>query len=1285
MPKQNQKNETASNFWKKPFWRLFISLTVLSTIPMIIVIATISFTKWGILFALFTACLLNALLAHDLINQSSNHLHELNQWIHEVAAGQLEKKHFSVSNTAIQGVFFSFQMLVNHLMNIRDICASISKGDYSKFFSEPPLSGSIEAYVDKIRHKVKDAGLVAERHLNFLNNVPVPIIILNRQLELEYMNLAAETMFHAPISKCLGVKCQDLLKADYCKTGDCKAQRALVNDVTLTTVTNLNIEKAPHPVRYTNVPIHNSEGDIVGVMKFIMDISREMKLVHMAERISKGDYSVEIETQEEDNRLSAALNQMTKTLREVTEENKRQSWTKTGQTELNLRLRGEQDIQTLSENIIFYLCDYLQAPVGTFYVENDTKLRLVASYAYTHRKTVNNEFEMGESLIGQAALERKMIIFNELPDGYMHMQSGLGKEDPGALAVIPLIFHDKVLGVMEFGAVRAFTQIQVDFLQMVSETIAVAVNTAKARTRMSTLLAHSQNQSEELKVQQEELRQAYEDLEEQTKRLQNSEASLQQQHEELTQTNKALEKQTQLLEQQKQAIWKKNEALEKQQAVIQEKAKDLEIANKYKSEFLANMSHELRTPLNSILLLSGIIAEDKDSNLTEKQKEFAHTINMCGTDLLNLINEVLDLSKVESGKMELYPDHFYIQDVISVVTKTFEPVANQKQLDFNIHLSSELPAKMFNDQQRLEQILKNILSNAFKFTSQGEISLSIKRPQHTKIVKENYTFTSDQLVLFEISDTGIGIPKDKQKQVFEAFQQGDGTTKRRYGGTGLGLSIVKRMVTLMGGQVSLESAVGKGSTFSLVLPENMPEDWPHVILPTGYDTDELTKAIDSTEIPPANELSKTIEMEDESDSSETPEPEIDSDPSPDNQVDTEKPSDSEKLADTEKSIMIVTQNDTITTHLVSIVEKQKYTPRIVNDPAMALTYSRVQLPSGIILDLGLPHWTCWLLYMQLQQDKKMKKIPLHWVSSLHLQPTDNHEPIFFIKKDSKDTALQSVINSMNSLCDKTLKTALIVCEKHSHLINQFETEFSMTCTHQSDILEASQYLADHSVDALFLDLSFKELQGITDISKLAQSTKKAKIPSLLFTDADIWDQEWIFPVMDESGEIQQHQFNVIERMTDETLLFFHRLKKTHAHKTDEPHLVHDRDAALKGKKFLLVDDDMRNVFAISSVLEARGATVIVGRNGNEGMKCLDENQDIDLVLMDIMMPEMDGYEAITTIRNMPEYKKLPIIALTAKAMKKDRDKCIQAGADDYMPKPVYPDKLISMLRLWLNR
>ncbi|KPA10090.1 signal transduction four helix bundle sensory module [Candidatus Magnetomorum sp. HK-1] len=1260
-------NRNNTHFWKNKTVQLFFGLLACSLIPLIIIIiCASSFLKWGIVIAFAISCILSALIAYIIVNQTSNNHYALNNWMYEVASGQLEIKDINAANEASKSLIFTFKMLVHRLIAIREACHSIYNGDYSKSYLEEISKDSIEAAVNLLCSKIKNAGIIAERHLNYLNNVPIPIIIMNRKLEIQYINLASEKFFQEPISNCLGMKCQSLLMADSCKAGECKAYRSMETDMKLTTVTNVHLKKGIYPVRYTSVPIHDSSDKVIGVMKFLTEISNEMNLLDLAEKVSKGDYSVEIKSNFQDDRLSSALNLMTKTLRDVTEENKKQHWIKTGQTELNTRLRGEQDVQSLSENVLYFLCDYIKSPVGVIYIEKETKLKQIASYALTNRKAFGNEVEMGEGLVGQTALEKKTLIFSDIPESYMDIESGLGKTQPAAVALVPLLFHGKLLGIMEFGALQKFSQRQIDFIELVAENIAVAINTSKARTRMSTLLAHSQNQSEELKVQQEELRQAYEDLEEQTKRIKDSEANLQQQHEELTQSNKALEQQTNILEKQKEAIRKKNEALEKQQKLIEEKANDLETANRYKSEFLANMSHELRTPLNSILLLSGIISENKEQNLSDKQVEFANTINMCGTDLLSLINEVLDLSKVESGKMDLYPDHFYIQDLATTMEKTFQPIADQKKINFDIQIDPSLPERIFNDQQRLDQILKNLLSNAFKFTQEGQVSFIIKRPEPDHISEENTAFQINSSILFEISDTGIGIPQDKHKLIFEAFQQGDGTTKRRYGGTGLGLSIVKKIIMLLGGKISLKSTVGKGSTFWMIIPEFLPEN-----LQQSSNATELNKeeSIIVNKLPVKAE--KKISKKSQKNSSV-------------------QPSNNTTSAEivnmiTEKIILIVSTIVMISKHLESIVQQQNFLPNVLTSAQEAYEYCNETPPHGIILDLALPNWTCWLLYIRFQQNKNLQKIPIHWVSGLHFESPENQEKNFFLKKNSNDDALKFVVDVMNASSDDKIKTVLFICAKKSRMKTRFEQDFFMKGIHMISILDATQYLNDNSVDALIWDTSFINVKDISSIANLSQRTQQMNIPVLFLTDADIWDHEWIFPKVDQDGERQKQPFNILERMTDETLLFFHRLKKNDSNGNNQNVLLHDKDSILRKKKILLVDDDMRNVFAITSVLEARGANVIVGRNGKEGMKCLSENTDVDLVLMDIMMPEMDGYEAITKIRKQPQYQKLPIIALTAKAMKKDRDKCIDVGADDYMPKPVYPDKLISMLRLWLNK
>ena len=762
-------------------------------------------------------------------------------------------------------------------------------------------------------------------------------------------------------------------------------------------------------------PLKSSE-DVLGKAVNLM-VENIRKIVTQLKRITEGGYSTIFQPFSDKDQLGSALAEMITSLRKMTEENEQQNILKTGQMELHKQMRGEQDLTTLSNNVIAYLCEYLNAPIGAFYVmdEEEGVLFMTGSFAYQKRKKLSNHFFLGEGLVGQAALRKRRLQIYDVPNNYVKIQSGLGIAAPRNIVVCPLIFDNTVKGVIELGSFQDFSDIQLALIDQVSNSIAIALNSAQARTRMKILLEQTQKQADMLRHQQESLRKSNLDLEQQASALQQSEYRLQTQQEELRQTNEELQEQTQLLEEQKEDIQKKNLELEMAGKLIEEKARTLERTSRYKSEFLANMSHELRTPLNSILLLSKLVSDNKGGNLTEKQIEFAQTIHDSGSDLLILINEVLDLSKVESGKMELHLEPVILNDLAEVMKRNFQVIAQKKGLDFVVELHDNLPMTILTDRQRTEQIIKNFLSNAFKFTSSGRVSFTICPAEDIHVLRRNLTSTG--AIAFLVSDTGIGIPKDKQQLVFEAFKQADGTTNRKYGGTGLGLSISVELAKYLGGEINLESQEGKGSAFILVLPAARsvhPEKNQQVL-------EKKTDMVQGACLPSGNEA---------------------------------------------------LQDD-------------------------GSTFGEDIFP----------------------EDKS----------------------VLMIEDDS------------------------------------------------------------HSASAI-----------------------------------------------------------VAAILSDQ-----------------------DRDAVLENKRILLVDDDMRNVYAITNILEEKGMKVIVGKNGKEGIDRLNRESNIDLVLMDIMMPVMDGYEAMKEIRKQKQFEKLPIIALTAKAMKGDRALCIEAGANDYLAKPFETENLLSMLRAWL--
>ncbi|MBF0118306.1 MAG: response regulator [Desulfobacterales bacterium] len=1007
-----------------------------------------------------------------------------------------------------------------------------------------------------------------------------------------------------------------------------------------------------------------SENDILGIS--VNQMAESLRaVVKQANNIAKGDYSIEITPKSEHDELGIALSEMTLALRKMNEENETQNWLKNKRMELNEKMRGENglelDISSLCQRIINHICNSLQVGIGGFYVldehDNNT-LRLMGSYAYQTRKKISNIFKISEGIVGQAAYEKKYIIITDCPDDYIKITSGLGETIPRNILCFPFLLNNKLNSVIEIGSLHKFTDLQLTLLDQVSESIAIAINTCSARMRMENLLRQTQQQAELLQAQQEELRQTNEELEEQTKALKASEARLQEQQEELRQANEELEEQTQLLEEQKSDIEKKNIELKNARRIIEEKAKDIELSSKYKSEFLANMSHELRTPLNSILLLSKMLSENKDKNLSSKQIEFASTINASGADLLNLINDILDLSKVESGKMVLHIEDVRIDDIASSMKRNFQHIAQQKKLNFIIDTSQDVPKFIRTDQQRLEQIIKNFFSNAFKFTSNGSITLKIFRGCSDLECLPGH-LSQDNLIGFSIIDTGIGIPKDKQKLIFEAFQQVDGTTSRKYGGTGLGLSISRELAKLLGGFICLSSKENEGSCFTLYISESFPKDSKDV--KPSFEIKPPAKDISITK-PPKEECKNFTDEE-----------------IGDYPIDDRK-----DLKPKDKSILIIEDDPVFAKILCDLSHERGFRVIFASDGETGLALASNYEPSAILLDIGLPGISGWSVMSNLKDNPKTRHIPVHFItaSDRSIEALKMGAIGYLIKPVSIEK-LNQVYEKIESIISKPVKKLLLVegdKDKQKgikELLGNGDIVIDIATNHN----DAYSMIKTTPYDCIILDIVSPDLPSFELLSKI--KNEEIFIPVIIYTNRELTSQEKLS--INEYGEKTIIKgVKSPERLLEETTLFLHRVDTNLPEdKRKLLKLVHDKESILKGRKILLVDDDMRNVFAMTSIMEEKGINIIVAKNGKESLSIIDKNPDIDLVLMDIMMPEMDGYEAMKKIREQKHLVKLPIIALTAKAMKGDRTKCIEAGANDYLTKPVDPDKLLTMLRVWL--
>ncbi len=951
----------------------------------------------------------------------------------------------------------------------------------------------------------------------------------------------------------------------------------------------------------------------------------------------------------------------------------KQVWLSTGQAQLSEKIHGEQDMAVLANSIIQQLCKYLNAHIGAMYVLDDELLKLMGSYAYSRRKNLSNQFKIGEGLVGQAALEKQAITISNVPTDYIAISSGLGETAPRHILVSPFLFEQQLLGVVEIGTLTDFTPLQLEFVEKAMENIAIAFNTALARHRIDELLAESRQQAEELSAQGSALRVANEELETQTEHLRASEAKLKEQQAELESTNVELEEKATALQESTVALEEKQVAIDKQNQELQRKAEDLALASKYKSEFLANMSHELRTPLNSLLILARMLASNDEGNLTTDQVESAQIIFSGGTDLLNLINEILDLAKVESGKMTFSFEPMPFNDLINTVKLQFTHVAEQKGLALNISIVDDLPAAIVTDQQRVKQIVKNLLSNSFKFTDKGSINLDIYRPSANPDLAK-IGLDAGKAVAISVTDTGIGMTADQQKIVFEAFQQADGSTSRQYGGTGLGLSISRELALKMGGSIGLTSEPGQGSTFILYLPL---EGTASGNQESGSKSQKSGKSV----LPSRPKTTQFVPPEIQNSKIENPEIQK-------SKILKSKifvPDDRDKLSDTDKVLLIVEDDPKFAKIVGDFAHRKGFKCLIAGDGETGLQLVKTRPPNGIILDLKLPRMSGWQVLETLKGNPDTRHIPVH-IMSVDDETLDAFKKgaIGYLTKPVSQEDLESTFLKIELFISNEIKSLLLVedDEKLRFSVKKLLGGSDIKITETSMGRTALELLRSQHFDCMILDLTLPDMSGFELLNKLNDDETIPKCPIIVYTGKALSEAE--------TQELMKYADSVIvkgvkspERLLDETALFLHRVvadmpeDKQRAIKQ-----LYDKETQLSGKKILIVDDDARNSFALSKLLADKGLKVHIAQNGQKALEMLEKNE-VDLVLMDIMMPVMDGYETIKRIRLQPKFRNLPILALTAKAMKGDREKCIAAGASDYLTKPIDPDRLFSMLRVWL--
>ena len=996
------------------------------------------------------------------------------------------------------------------------------------------------------------------------------------------------------------------------------------------------------------------------------------KVVEQANQIANGDYNTLITPRGENDSLGKALYKMTETLRKNAEKFRNEDWLKTGLNELDGVLKGKNDIRELSEGIIRFFSNYLNAQVGLLYLydEESKQLKLSGTFAVSDKdKNVKKVYHAGEGIVGQVFSDKKrLLITHDTGDKAPLIDLGLATKSPQMIAVVPFSFENQVVGVMEIGSVNKFTALQLNFLDLAVQDLALAVITLNSHLKVRKLLEQTQEQAKILEVQQEELRQANEELQEQTEALKRSEENLQTQQEELKVTNEELEERTKALEIQRDAIKRKNKELEEARKEIEKKAKDLETASRYKSEFLANMSHELRTPLNSIIVLSQLLNENKNNNLSEKEREFARTINSSGNDLLNLINDILDLSKVESGKVEINLERLYLNDMFTFVETSFKPVIEEKGLKLKMEKEKDLPEFIETDVQRVEQVIKNLISNAIKFTEKGSITFKMNSCKDGKKLK-SLGMNVDSALAMTVADTGIGIPKEKQGVIFEAFKQADGTTSRKFGGTGLGLSISRSFASLLGGALGLESEENKGTAFTLYLP------WK------PDTTGETSPPEPETEHP-----SGSVVREDEV-SGEQPSDTVSTMPVAPADV-PKVQDDRETLREGDKKILIIEDDVNFAKVLKDLAHEHNYKAIIALDGETGLYHADYFKPDAIILDLGLPGIDGQEVIDHLKANVKTRAIPVHVISASDFDiELLKKGAIGFLSKPVTKKQLDDVFEKIRQISEKPLKRLLIVEDEPitRKSIEKLLKDDGLEIVSTESGEKAVQLLKESKFDCLVLDLGLEDINGFDVLKEIQKDEKAKQVPVVIYTARDLSREEDELLKKYGSSIILKgaHSF---ERLLDETTLFLHQVESDFTGEKKKMSEKMHNENILKGKTILLVDDDMRNVFALSSLLESYDMKVIVGKNGKEAINKLHQHaEEVDLVLMDIMMPEMNGYEAMKLIRKEKRFENLPIIALTAKAMKGDREKSIAAGANEYLSKPVEKEKLISMLRVWLYK
>ncbi len=975
-------------------------------------------------------------------------------------------------------------------------------------------------------------------------------------------------------------------------------------------------------------------------------------IAEVSTAVTKGDLtrSITVEALGEVAALKDNINEMIRNLRDQTQKNTEQDWLKTNLARFTRMLQGERDLSTVSNMVLSELAPLVNAQHGVFYVtdrdeEGHTVLALAASYAFNNRKHLANKFRLREGLIGQCAHEKSRILLSNVPQDYVQISSGLGEAPPLNVIVLPALFEGDVNAVIELASFSRFSETHQSFLNQLMELIGIVLNTIAANMRTEGLLKQSQLLTSELQAQQEELKKTNDRLESQAKTLRQSEELLRSKQDELQQKNFELEDKARLLSVQNEQVEAKNREVEQAKRELEEKAEQLALTSKYKSEFMANMSHELRTPLNSLLILSKLLSENTQGNLTDKQVEFARSIHHAGSDLLGLINDILDLSKIESGTVTLDIVETSFSSLRDHMDRTFSQIAQDKKLDFTVELDPALPRSMYTDDKRLQQIIKNLLSNAFKFTDKGAVKLKIGRATGGWTSGNDRLNKAGSVLAFAVTDTGIGIPQEKQRIIFEAFQQADGTTSRKYGGTGLGLSISRSITSLLGGELTVDSTLSKGSTFTLYLPLHF------VPAPAQAPSRAVSTQVRAVVQEPAQEVL------------------ID---------------DRETISRGDRVVLIVEDDQRFAVILLSMAREAGFKGVVTGEGSAVVPLAKRFRPDAITLDVGLPDMDGYALLDLLKRNPETRHIPVHIISADEQNRLGLSIGAYgYSGKPVERDAILATFDEVKEFASRPKRLLAIEPAPSKGALASLIGNENLEIDSIANVKEAGRAIAKNGYDCVVLDLSAPPDQSLNDLVKAVANSDE---PLIVFLPREPNEEERKH--LNKLGKrLEQTRFaSTTAQLQDNIALVLHRpFEQLPLNAQAALQQLRRCDPLLAGRKVVVIDDDIRNIFSLTSALEEHGVELHYAESGRSGIELLQRLPDADAVLVDIMMPGMDGYQTIQEIRSMPTFSNLPVIAVTAKAMKGDRQKCIEAGASDYVAKPVDIDQLVSVLRVWFQR